>query len=250
MSRQLSIEPIYDARLLLHEAPSIEHSTSSVDRLSPTGWSDLPSDAEDTFFFSPEEAEDYHREKRRRLIERSREDRLRAIRAEHEEEESEAQEKDLWGDSDEEPDETQKELMRRTASHVLSSPNPAQLEMRILANHGADIRFAFLRGRWSRSWNATKAKVRLALNKDIVQPMSGALGGLSGYGGSDEDSGDEAETSAAIPEAVVAVDGQMDAPNDDQADDAAVKEARRAKAKEWSLKRRALKEGKEEPEKS
>ncbi|EEB88528.1 hypothetical protein MPER_13589, partial [Moniliophthora perniciosa FA553] len=36
---------------------------------------------------------------------------------------------DVWGGSDEEPEDTQKDLMRRTAKHILSSPNPAQLEM-------------------------------------------------------------------------------------------------------------------------
>ncbi|KAI9569304.1 hypothetical protein HD554DRAFT_603053 [Boletus coccyginus] len=38
-----------------------------------------------------------------------------------------------------------------TASHIISSPNHAQLEMRILANYyGTDKTFAFLRGRCSR----------------------------------------------------------------------------------------------------
>ncbi|KAH0835574.1 hypothetical protein J3R83DRAFT_9279 [Lanmaoa asiatica] len=41
--------------------------------------SDLPSDSEDTFFFSPDELEDYRREKRRRLIDRGREERLSYI---------------------------------------------------------------------------------------------------------------------------------------------------------------------------
>lgn len=63
---------------------------------SPGGWSDLPSDAEDTFFFSPDEAEDYRREKRRRLIDQGREARLRALRAE------EGEEEEQWGGSDEE----------------------------------------------------------------------------------------------------------------------------------------------------
>ena len=51
----------YDARLLLHalpEIPSTETSAASTEPISPRGWSDLPSDAEDTFFLSPEEVED------------------------------------------------------------------------------------------------------------------------------------------------------------------------------------------------
>src|SRR5882757_696876 len=50
------------------------------------------------------------------------------------------------------PDEHQITLMRRTAAHITSSPNPEQLEMRILANHGNDTRFSFLRGRWKCAW--------------------------------------------------------------------------------------------------
>jgi hypothetical protein len=46
---------------------------------SPTGWSDLPSDGEDTFLLSPEELDEYHRESRRREIEQGREKRIRAM---------------------------------------------------------------------------------------------------------------------------------------------------------------------------
>ena len=67
---------------------------------SPGGWSDLPSDAEDTFFFSPDEVEDYRREKRRRLLDQGREARLRALRDEEPGDEQPAEEQ--WGGSDEE----------------------------------------------------------------------------------------------------------------------------------------------------
>lgn len=90
----------YDARLLL-DASHILAKPSDPDRLSPTGWSDLPSDSEDTFFLSQEEIEDYHRDKRRRMIEHGREQRLKAMRAE-DEEGIEAKEEDEWGGSDEE----------------------------------------------------------------------------------------------------------------------------------------------------
>jgi hypothetical protein len=94
----------YDVRLLLESPTDIPStpplhppSTDTSDPGSPGGWSDLPSDSEDTFFLTPSEVEDYHREKRRRLIERSREERLAALQAEegHEVEDS-------WGGSDEE----------------------------------------------------------------------------------------------------------------------------------------------------
>ena len=67
---------------------------------SPTGWSDLPSDTEDTFFFTPDETEDFRREKRRRLLEQTREERLRARMEEDHVEDVE--EEDVWGGSDEE----------------------------------------------------------------------------------------------------------------------------------------------------
>lgn len=57
----------------------------------------MPSDTEDTFFFTPYEIEDYRREKRRRLIDQNREDRLKALA-----ETDENEQLDLWGGSDEE----------------------------------------------------------------------------------------------------------------------------------------------------
>ena len=139
--------------------------------------------------------------------------------------------------------------MRRTASHVLSSPNPAQLEMRILANHGADRRFAFLRGRWSRAWRLAKGHAKLQLEKDKEKEETrpaAALGGLGGYGDSDD------EESASSPEAnskLPAFEPQQDVPSDATAaanevntvavDEETLKEARRARAKEWAAQRRA-----------
>ncbi|KAI1782840.1 hypothetical protein LXA43DRAFT_1103337 [Ganoderma leucocontextum] len=246
----------YDARLLLESLPDLsslpDHSTRPS---SPGGWSDLPSDAEDTFFFSVGEVEDYRREKRRRVMDRDREARLRAIRAE-EGDDVERDPKDDWGGSDEEPDDAQHEFMRRTAAHILGSPNPAQLEMRILANHGADPRFAFLRGRWSRLWRLTKGKARLELEAEKRRKTEDAktqgnlgIGGLAGYGDSDEESeggGDDQDAAAGEPQVedggvaeVPEVADTVTAPEPDEA----VKAARRARAREWAEKRRAAKEG-------
>ena len=63
--------------------------------------SELPSDTEDTFFFSPSEADDYHREKRRRTMERDRESRLQALR-DTDQDDDDSPDGDLWGGSDEE----------------------------------------------------------------------------------------------------------------------------------------------------
>ncbi|KAF9244466.1 hypothetical protein BU15DRAFT_71452 [Melanogaster broomeanus] len=183
----------FDVRLLLESLPEPDVGHTEVRPLSPSGWSDLPSDSEDTFFFSPDELEDYRREKRRRLIDRDREERLKALAAA----EGKEEDPDPWGGSDEEPDEAQRELIRKTASHIISSPNPAQLEMRILANYGADKRFAFLRGRWSRAWRMEKERVRQqkeeAAKETKPPPAVTSLGGLVSYGDSDGGSEESAD---------------------------------------------------------
>jgi hypothetical protein len=132
--------------------------------------------------------------------------------------------------------------MRRTATHILSSPNPAQLEMRILANHGGDKRFAFLRGRWARAWKLEKGKVIMEhaakkQTQDAEQPKAG-LGVLADYGDSDEEDdgqGRNAEPSTEPKGDEAAIENSPNAETD-----VAVKEARRARAREWAEKRRAL----------
>lgn len=137
--------------------------------------------------------------------------------------------------------------MRRTANHLFTSPNSAQLEMRILANHGADKRFAFLRGRWSRAWKITKSRVRLGLDAEKTkevqqQEQNVGLGGLSGYGDSDASDSDdhkaddvanpqEEESGLSVPETTLTQPVSEDS----------IKQARRARAKEWAERRRALK---------
>lgn len=127
--------------------------------------------------------------------------------------------------------------MRRTATHILSSPNPAQLEMRILANHGADRRFAFLRGRWSRAWRIAKGHTKLRLVEEKAkQEEKAGLGGLAGYASDSEDSEASEQEREGVeeegrPTVVVENDAGPSAVD-------AVMEARRARAKEWAAKRR------------
>jgi len=238
----------YDARLLLDALPTVSSHAVADRPNSPGGWSDLPSDTEDTFFFSADEAEDYRREKRRRVIGQGREARLKALRAEEGDQESEDTAEDEWGGSDEEPDDVQTELMRRTATHILTSPNPAQLEMRILANHGADRRFAFLRGRWSRAWKIMQSHVRMDMEKAKVKKevqSEDGLGGLTGYGDSDDEASSEKndkEDDEPSGEAVggVNLERSEDAESD-RGNEEKVKKARRARAKEWAERRRTLK---------
>ena len=168
---------------------------------------------------------------------------------------------DMWGGSDEEvrmfatyirillpmttqPDEAQKELLCRTAAHIVSSLNPAQLEMRILANHSADKRFAFLRGRWSRAWNAAKDAARQqyrekeeATKSKAQLPTGGpSLQGLVEYGDSDE-SGDESAVEETGDERTILAQQIRGSESSDGEE--ARKRARRERAREWSARRRA-----------
>lgn len=134
------------------------------------------------------------------------------------------------------PDDAQKELMYRTATHLLSSPNPAQLEMRILANHGADKRFAFLKGRWGRSWRLAKAKLRVEREererKEKEEKEKKGLGILAGY-----DSGSSSEGGSPHREVMGDQPDEREGMTEGQ-DDEAKKEIRRQKAKAWTEKRR------------
>lgn len=128
--------------------------------------------------------------------------------------------------------------MERTAKHLHSSPNPGQLEMRILANHGADQRFAFLRGRWRIFWQAIKlaAKVEDEAQQRSVQAAENMSGGLVAYGDSDDDDEDEQEDQGDTDSQKAVVSKETDMKE---------KEARRARAREWARKRKEGKTGDE-----
>lgn len=94
----------YDARLLLDALPVHSRSENATQSVPDTrgGWSDIPSDSEDTFFFSPEEAEDFRREKKRRLLDQNREQRVRGRRLEDGGSSDIKEDEEIWGGSDEE----------------------------------------------------------------------------------------------------------------------------------------------------
>jgi hypothetical protein len=131
----------------------------------------------------------------------------------------------------------QKEFMGRTAAHLLSSPNPAQLEMRILANHGANKRFAFLKGRWSRSWRLIQAELRIEKKEKERRERKEkehGLGMLAGYdsdSGSNEVNATEEEQNQSNQQKEKACESEIEAK----------KEMRRQKAKEWAERRRTEK---------
>ena len=132
--------------------------------------------------------------------------------------------------------------MHRTAQHILSSPNPAQLEMRILANHGGDKKFAFLKGRWSRAWMIIRGKTKREKEKHEKEKegRKGGLGILAGYGDSEDESEDDDAHSAGNTKYNQERENvDKDEMNEKPLDDNAAKEARRARAKAWAEKRRA-----------
>lgn len=129
--------------------------------------------------------------------------------------------------------------MKRTAAHVVRATNDAQLRARILAHHGADARFAFLRGRWGRAW----ARAQVDARREVLaeREAQGALGGLTGYGsgsGSEsehsEGSGDDTGIGGGEDSAHVVIAQTADEPAVHT-----TQEARRARAREWAQKRRA-----------
>lgn len=67
---------------MLHLLPSLPSLlTRSPSPSSSTGWTDLPSDAEDTFFLDEAEQEEYERAKKRRKFDDLRQDRMRQLEA-------------------------------------------------------------------------------------------------------------------------------------------------------------------------
>ncbi|KAH8987617.1 hypothetical protein EDB92DRAFT_2015019 [Lactarius akahatsu] len=238
----------YDARLLLDALPTV--TVSAVPPHAPPdspggGWSDLPSDSEDTFFLTPDETADLHRTKRMRHLDALRTARMRALSPAPRLDDDDA---DPWGGSDEEPDTAQAELMRRTAAHVARATNDAQLRARILAHHGADARFAFLRGRWGRAWARAQADARreILAEREAEGAGVGALGGLTGYGrgseseGEGEPSGGGGDGGGGSDDGVRVVVAQAaQEPEPEEPAAGVTQEARRAKAREWAQKRRA-----------
>jgi hypothetical protein len=108
--------------------------------------------------------------------------------------------------------------MKKTAAHIASSPNAVQLEMRILANHGDDPRFAFLRGRWKRRWQEIKANSRTNPVTDASKAVPPSSSALVTY--------KEDEPHEPDDEAQQKVDEQQ------------IKAERLARVKEWARKRK------------
>jgi hypothetical protein len=139
-------------------------------------------------------------------------------------------------------------LMKHTAASLSGSPNPSLLIMRILANHGADRRFDFLKGRYAKAWRDVKNPPPKA------DAMGSLLGGYEsgsddhddndGDGDDDEDGGDAAEETPATTDSAerptVGPSTDADAaamPVDEQEEEK--RRQRREKARLWAAKRKA-----------
>ncbi|GJN91873.1 hypothetical protein Rhopal_004898-T1 [Rhodotorula paludigena] len=218
---------------ILHLLPSLPPDTTTATptatpahpRSPSPGFSDLPSDHEELFYFSPAERIELERRKKRRRLEVEREERLRRVE-EREREEREAEEAQVPdGVPSQSDDSTQLVLMQRLHATLSSSPNPSLLELRILANHGSDPRFAFLRpgpaagaagARWRGVWERIRRgeDVRLDEDGEVVVAVTVQEDGDTG-----------AEDSAAQVEL-------------DEAERRKKQEMKAAKAREWAQRRK------------
>lgn len=264
ISTDPGLENRYDILNLLDELPT-------VIPISPTrsdGFSDLPSDGEEMFYFEQNVREEIEREKKKKRLESARIERMRLIEEREDvavlsdqvsssltsspstssrvsillllttdvRHSSPSSSSHTLTDPPPQPTAIQLTLMTRLHATLLASPNPALLEIRILANHASDERFSFLRrgGRYRAIWEEMKsAKVE---EKEVV---GGGLGGLAGYGSSDSDEEDEA---AEVVEEEAALESvQVEVESADVLA-ARLKSAKLARALAWSAARRADRE--------
>ncbi|SCZ90940.1 BZ3500_MvSof-1268-A1-R1_Chr1-3g02403 [Microbotryum saponariae] len=233
----------YDALNLLSSLPILEPTTTPL--LPPDlGFEDLPDDAEEMFYFEPEEREAIERERRSKRLELGREERIKALKREEEEEEEEENE-----DEETEPSEIQLALMKKLHTTLSNAADPSLLEIRIMANHGRDPRFDFLRkeGKWSDVWERIKKgePVGEEARRNAEENVGNGLGlGLNGYGSDSEE--EEGDTAAAEEEDKLkdaANEASIPTPSTEEDKDEQERRAKKAeKIKEWARKRKEARE--------
>lgn len=188
--------------------------------ISASGWSELPSDTEDTFFFSSDEAQEFQRDKKRRRLEQLREQHLAAREAARSPSPPTQEEPVVWEEDEEvrcgfppldlsfadfpfhpllQPAANILALMKHTAKSLRSSPNPQVLTLRILTNHSSDPRFAFLRGRYKREWERMLDPPPAPVPLKKEELPKGVTGLLGGYGSDSDDEEDSDEGSGPAP---------------------------------------------------
>lgn len=125
------------------------------------------------------------------------------------------------------------ELMQKTAKVLARSDNAAKLELKILANHGGDERFGFLRrgerGEWSDVWEVLQRRKGEMEYEEVLELMKAKTeervgGGLVGY---------DSESEEDEPTASVVVEEVMDQQTEEDKEKKRKQAERLARAKEW-----------------
>ncbi|GAK64230.1 uncharacterized protein PAN0_004d2440 [Moesziomyces antarcticus] len=221
----------FDAVHLLTELPA--KSSSGVGQDGDEGWSDLDSDAEDVFYMTDSEAAAFTHDRARARLEAQHTARVAAMpspsppASEYEEEE------DALAKS-------QFELMRKTARVLAESGHPAQLELKILANHAADARFDFLRPTPQQSgianvWTHLKAQPALPYDaaRKLAKPIQAALVAYDSDSDSNSDSNSDSEPPQAEPPSDRPSESRPQSEPDADVEKTRKQAERLARAREW-----------------
>ena len=192
----------YDAIHLLSALPAKPQFNDAHDEL---GWSDLDSDYEDLFYMTNDEASQFLHRKAKHALEDSESLRLAQL-------ESRSPPTPCVPDTaPPELSEAQFQLMAKTAKILASSSNASLLEMKILANHGADARFGFLRKDGAEDgqrevWNELKRRHGM-MQYDEARRLNdrGAGGAAAGRVGlvAYDDSDSDAASQPDVPQTLV-----------------------------------------------
>ncbi|CCF51599.1 hypothetical protein NDA11_000643 [Ustilago hordei] len=253
----------YDAIHLLQDLPPKVPLTSAKED-DDVGWSDLDSDTEDLFYMTDAEAASFSHTKAKARLEAHHAARLASLRSPTPLSAPTTPQIDTKRPSIPGADTTAKiglsksqfELMQKTARGLSNSTNPSLLELKILANHGGDDRFAFLHSSIRskkgdeitdpvRVWEELKkAKGEMSYEdvlrllqpsrQTILQGNSGTRLGLVAY--DDSDSEDESEQQAGATAATPLPANKADAVEENADKDAEKKRKqaeRLARAKAW-----------------
>ncbi|KAF6767415.1 hypothetical protein PSEUBRA_004703 [Kalmanozyma brasiliensis GHG001] len=249
----------YDAVHLLSQLPARPAQSTKISETTVADdleWSDLDSDTEDLFCLTDVEAAQFTHTKARAALDAQRSTRLAALSSPSPPTPEAIS--DASTGTKEKADapalsRPQFELMQKTAKVIASSTNPSMLELKILANHGGDERFSFLRkdaNKDSQShaiWEALKASKGNMTHEAALQMVEPAEaeankvggGGLVAYDDSDSESEAQAEPVGNEQQAIEAdksehKGGQAD---EGEADEAALKRRKQAerlaRAKIW-----------------
>lgn len=251
----------YDAIHLLPELPAKIPCPASAQDLkeeeNDVGWSDLDSDTEDLFYMTDTEAANFTRTKAKARLEAHHSTRLAHLRSPTP---PSAPTTPFVGainegncnqctEAEAQLSKSQFDLMAKTARVLASSTNPSMLELKILANHGGDERFSFLRnatqdgknddvGSVWKELKRTKGEMSYNDAVELLQPTKNDRTipgiGLVAY----DDTESESRTSTPPAEAADKATAEPQAPTEKILDQVEAEKKRKqaerlARAKEW-----------------